>query len=328
MKTFLLALLLLLPLGASAQSAVRYFGYYYDDANGSFAENHAHINLYNIQQMILGAGGTADTAATTKYILGELAKAKAQGVRATLNAAPFVFHWNDSTQRWSGEPNAAANWTTLVNQLVASGYIVPGKPELSTIVAIYVVDEPDMTGFADINDAPHPSFANGVSVIRSNPATSNIPLAAILTTNFDSNFAHGLTLLDWVGFDWYGATQAQWLYEYNNVLKPMLSANQRTIIVPKAALGDGMGSGTYDDPNFFKNIFDTDPQVVWFTPFIWFSNPTRTGVRDIPALKTAYTQIGSSIRTTACASSPAERSFCLGAARKAVVPAIVSLLLQ
>lgn len=315
MKILFFALLLLLPVGVWAQSSVRYFGYYFDDANNSFAENHAHINLYNIQQMVLAPDRTVDIVATTKYTLGELAKAKAQGVRATIHAAPFVFHWNDSIQRWSAEPNASANWSTLVNQLVTAGYIVPGKPELSTVVAIYVIDEPDQTGFQDANGAPNPVFANAVNIIRSNPTTSGIPLASILTPDFDTYFPQGLTLLDWVGFDWYGATQAQWTYNYN-LLKSMLSANQRTIIVPKASVGGDVGSGPYDDPNFFKNVFDTDPKVVWFTPFVWFTSPTRTGTRDIPALKTAYTQIGTSIRTAACTATPAERGFCMGAARK------------
>lgn len=338
MKILFVVLLLLLPVGVWAQSSVRYFGYYFNDANGSFTENHDHINLYNIQQMILGPGGTADTAATTKYMLGELAKAKAQGVRATISAAPFVFHWNNSTHLWSAEPNATANWTTLVNQLVASGYIVPGRPELSTVVAIYVVDEPNGTGLADTmapglpgtNIGINPDFANAVSIIRSNPVTSGIPLAAIITPKYNQLFdgqifLAGMTLLDWVGVDWYGETQSDWMSDYNR-LKSNLSPKQRTIIVPQAALGGDLGSSNYDDPNFFNNIFNTDPKVVWFTPFVWFSGSGRTGTRDIPVLKAAYTQIGTTIRTAACAATPAERGFCLGAAKKTAI--ISNLLLQ
>lgn len=326
-KLLLTGLLCAMSSMAMAQSSVRYFGYYFDDANSSFQENHGHINLFNIQQMIIGAGDTADRDATTKYVLGQLAQAKARGVRATINAAPYVFHWTDSAGSWSAEPNAAANWSTFVSQLVTSGYIIPGRPDLSTVVAIYVIDEPDQNGFGDVSGAANPTLVSAVSVIKSNPSTTGIPLASILTTNFAGNFSHGMALFDWVGFDWYGATQSQWTSRYNQ-LKSMLSASQRTIIVPKAALGASVGSGSYDDPNFFNNIFNTDTKVVWFSPFAWFSNSSITGTRDIPALKAAYTQIGSNIRVVGCASSPSERSFCLDAGKKAAVAAAVNLLIQ
>jgi hypothetical protein len=326
-KLLLVGLLCAMSSMAMAQSTVRYFGYYYDDANGSFQENYDHINLFNIQQMIIGAGDTADLDATTKYVLSQLAQAKARGVRATINAAPYVFHWTDSAGTWSAESNAAANWSAFVNQLVASGYIVPGRPDLSTVVAIYLIDEPDQNGFGDVDGAVNPTLADAVSVVRSNSSTNGIPLASILTTNFAGNFSHGMTLFDWVGFDWYGSTQSQWTSRYNQ-LKSMLSASQRTIIVPKAALGASVGSGSYDDPNFFKNIFNTDTKVVWFSPFAWFSNSSITGTRDIPALRSAYTQIGSGIRSTACSSSAAERGFCQGSARKVGTIAAVNMLLQ
>jgi hypothetical protein len=326
MKRLLAVLLMLLPMSVLAQGTVRYFGYFYDDANSSFQENYGHINLFNIQQMIIGAD-TADRDATTTYVLGQLAQAKAHGVRATINAAPYVFHWTDSTGSWSAEPNAAANWSTFINQLIVSGYIIPGRPDLSTVAAIYLIDEPDQNGFGDVDGAANPTLVSVVSVIRSNPSTSGIPLASILTTNFASNFSHGMTLLDWVGFDWYGSTQSQWTSRYNQ-LKSMLSANQRTIIVPKAALGASLGSGSYDDPNFFSNIFNTDAKVVWFAPFVWFSNASVTGTRDIPALKAAYIQIGGNIKAAGCSSSVPERSFCMGTTTKAAVVAAANLLLQ
>jgi hypothetical protein len=324
-KRIIAALLLCLPLTVLAQTGPRYFGYFYNDANNSFQENYAQINLYHISTQIIGSNNTTDRNATTQYTLGQLAQAKALGVRAIITATPFVFYWTDSTQKWSADPNAATVWSTFVNQLIASGYIIPGRPDLSTVAAIYVMDEPDGAGFGDVNGAANPVFAGGVNVIRSNSATSDIPLASILTSNYATSIPQGLKLLDWVGFDWYSATESQWTASYNQ-LESMLSNSQRTIIVPKAAEGGTLGNG-YDDPNFFNNVFTTDPKVVWFSPFVWWTGNGWTGTRDIPALRTAYTQIGGNIRSADCASSPSEQAFCAGAATKTVEIA-TNLLLQ
>jgi hypothetical protein len=324
-KSIFTALLLLLPISAFAQSSLKYFGYFYNDANASFQENYRHINLYHIDQMIIGSGDTVDRDATTQYTLGQLAYAKARGVRAIITASGYLFHWTDSTHSWSADPNAAAAWSTFVNRLIASGYIIPGRPELSTVAAIYVIDEPDGSGFADMNGTANPTLVNAVNVVRNNPATQSIPLASILTVGFPSNIPQGMKLFDWVGFDWYGVSNSDWSGKYNQ-LKSMLSANQRTIIIPQASLGSGVGNGPYGDPSFYSSVFNTDTKAVWLSPFVWFSTPNLTGTRDIPALRTAYTQIGSTIRASAC-SLASERAFCTGAAKKTAEIA-TSLLLQ
>jgi len=331
-KLLLTGLLCAMSSMAVAQSSDRYFGYFFDDANGSFQENYGHINLYNIGQMIIGAGDTADRDLTAEYTLGELAKAKAHGVRAIITASPFVLHWTDSTGKWSAEPNASAVWSTFVNKLVAAGYIVPGRPDLSTVAAIYVIDEPDHAGFGDINGSANPTLQAAVNAIRSNAGTSGIPLASILTVDFpNDNFANGMRLFDWVGFDWYPATSSQWSSKYAQ-LKSMLSANQRTIIAPKAAVDNPgyseLGGGSYNDPNFFSSVYNSDPRVVWFAPFVWFTKTEWTGTRDIPALRSIYTQIGSGIRSITCSSSAANQGFCRGSATKVGAIAAVNLLLQ
>ena len=315
MKSIFALLLALLPISVFAQNGPRYFGYYFNDANNSFQENYQHMNLYHISQMIIGSNDTADRDATTQYTLDRLAQAKARGVRAIITASPYLFHWTDSTHSWSADPNAAAAWSTFVKRLIASGYIIPGRSDLSTIVAIYVIDEPDGNGFADVNGAANSTLVDAVNVVRNNPATRAIPLASILTVGFPSNIPQGMKLFDWVGFDWYGVSSSDWSGKYGQ-LKSMLSANQRTIIVPQASLGPVVGNGPYGDPNFFNNVFNTDTKVVWFSPFAWFSTTGMTGTRDIPALRTAYTQIGKAIRASACSSLASERAFCAGAAKK------------
>jgi hypothetical protein len=325
MKRVIFILLLLSPILAFAQSGVRYFGYFYNDANSSFDENYGHINLYHLSQMVI-ANGTADRDATTQHILGELAKAKARGVRAMVTAAPFVLHWTDSTQTWSAEPNAATAWKALTDQLVASGYIIPGRPDLSTVAAIYLLDEPNKAGFVDVGSSANPTLASAVNVVRTNAATGGIPIAAIFNINF-SDSPQGLKLFDWVGFDDYTLSQQDWLATYNNTFKGMTTAAQRTIYAPKAAVGSALGTSNYYDPTAVNNAFNSDAKAIWLVPFTWFDTSEWTGTRDIPALRTAYTQIGGSIRSASCSSTLGEQSYCLGTAKKAAMIA-ASYLLQ
>lgn len=295
-------LVLMLPVYGFAQSGPRYFGYYYNDAtsynssNTGFSENYNRINLYHID---FWSGDTSDSgrAVTTSYVLGQLQLARLNGIKAIITAAPFVFQLNGST--WQADPNASAVWATFVNQLVANGYIVPGNPTLSTVAAIYVVDEPEFIGLGDQNGSASPALASAVYAIRGNTYTSNIPLATIMGWDF-YNHPRTMAFFDWVGFDNYGESQSQWNNSYNQ-LKSMLSANQRTILVPKAAKGgacgvDG-GATAYQDPWTMYSLIQNDDKAIWLAPFRWFTPDVNCpGVRDIPALSTPYFQIGQTLK--------------------------------
>jgi hypothetical protein len=294
-------LVLMLPLSTFAQSGTKYFGYYYNDAtsynssNTAFSENYNRINLYHIG---FWSGSTSESgrAGTISYTLGQLELARQNGIKAIVTATPFVFQLNGT---WQAEPNASAEWANFVNQLVSNGYIVPGNPMLSTVAAIYVFDEPDLAGLGDQNGAAHPAVTNAVNAIRSNSNTSGIPLAAIMGGSFYNN-PRTIALFDWVGFDNYGENQSQWNSSYGQ-LKGMLAANQRTILVPKAAKGGACGVGgdatAYSDPWVMYNLIETDAKAVWLAPFRWFSPDINCpGVRDIPALSTPYFQIGQTLK--------------------------------
>lgn len=236
--------------------------------------------------------------------MSELARAKSLGVKAIITAAPFVFRWNASNGKWLNEPDAQSIWADFVNQLIQAGYLVPNNPGASTVVAIYLVDEPNTSGLADYKDNPKvnawlPSEAlvNAVYAIRSNPNMgSKFPIATILSTGFNQYFKSGIRKFDWVGFDDYTATPAQWDQEYNQ-LKNMIGPEAKTILVPQAATGGCGLDSSYDDPNKFNNLLIGDSKIVWLAPFVWFSRTGCPGTRDIPAIRMTYTQIGHSIKS-------------------------------
>jgi hypothetical protein len=295
---------LMLSAICSAQTTTKYFGYYYNDASSynssatAFSENYNRINLYHISTW---AGNTTEAgrAGTISYTLSQLELARSNGVKAIITATPFVFQYNSAGQ-WQIEPNASAEWSNFVSQMVAAGYIVPGNPTLSTVVAIYVIDEPDLIGLADQNGQVHPAIANAISAIRGNSATSSIPLATITGYSW-YNVEHAIELMDWIGFDDYSLSQGAWNSTYNDLVSA-LAPNQKTIIVPKAATGGGAcgvggGATTYSDPWAFYDTLQNDARVAWLAPFRWFSPASNClGVRDIPSLRTPYEQIGQTMK--------------------------------
>ena len=299
----LLLLLILAPTLCSAQSANQYFGYYYDDGasyNSSatgFSENYNRINVYHIA---IWSGNTTDAGrqGTEAYLLSQLQLARANGVKAVVTITSLVFQY--SSGQWQIDPNASTVWNSFVDQLVAQGYIVPGNPQLNTVAAFYLVDEPDAAGLADVNNAANPAISNAVAALRGNSATSSIPIAFITTPAFAS-VAHAISLIDWVGFDEYGASESTWNSVYGQLLSH-LTANQRTILVPKATNGGGAcgvgGAATqYDDPWFFYSTLTASDKVAWLAPFHWFSgSATCPGVRDISSLTSLYNQIGQTMK--------------------------------
>ena len=302
-RSLLTLALILLPAFCFAQTTDQYFGYYYDDGTSynssatGFSENYNRINLYHIA---IWSGNTTDAGrqATENYLLSQLQLARANGVKAIVTITSLVFEYNSG--QWQTEPNASSIWNSFVNQMVAQGYIVPGNPQLSTVAAFYLVDEPDGVGLADVNNAANPAIANAVAALRNNSATSSIPIAFITTPNFRS-VVHAISLVDWVGFDDYGASTSTWNSLYMQLLS-YLTAGQRTILVPKATNGGsvcGVGGATtqYDSPWTFYTMLTSSSKVAWLAPFHWFSgSATCPGVRDIPSLTTPYNEIGQTLK--------------------------------
>lgn len=318
--------LLLLTSAANAQSATtKYFGYFAGDtvpslssppSAVSFDEMKDHINLYSIGSF---SGYTTPEARvqTQAEYLAKLAAAKAAHVHAIVYAAPFVLQAvRDSTSGniscWNNDPAAAASWTSLSQAMVDQGYLIPGDPVRSTVVAVYIADEPNGNGcLSDVNGHANPAFVNGVNAVRLDPRTASLPIASILTADFDS-FSQGMQLLDWVGYDQYGDSDSKW----NSRMADLKSRTpgKKYIVVPGAM--QNCSQVVAESTTRYFSAIESDPSVTWIAPFAWFSglgyNANCLGVRDIPTLRSAYTAEGVKIRNLQCSSSHADQEFCNG----------------
>jgi hypothetical protein len=315
MKKLLFACLLT-PAIASAQTA-KYFGYYGGDyestaaanpGGSGFPEMQDHINLYSI--LLWSADGSlGGKEGSENYVLGELAKAKSAHVHAIIPAFPFVFQQNGC---WMNDPDAARAWSSLAQKMVDQGYLIPGDPAHSTVVATYLVDEPNSKDncLSDINGQANPAWVNAINAIHQTPTTASLPIASIMTDDFENNMRQGIQLLDWVGFDHYGYSDNDWRNKMSTLKS--VAPGKKYIIVPGAM--DGCDDVKNEDPSRFTTSIETDPDVTWLAPFAWFSGAggvsTCKGVRDIPQRRSTYTAEGHKITDLQCRSSLADKWFC------------------
>lgn len=278
---------------AISQTDGRLFGYFAN--NNTIDENQNHTTITHIWT------GINDRSLVTSLILSELADAKAFGIKAFVSLDPFLFQMSgDATTNtlaqcpYTLELNSEVYFETLVNTLIDSGYLVPNKPELSTVAAFYPVDEPELCGLTDQGSSAHPALVNAIATIRNNPNTSNFPIAVIASRNY-SNATKGIRLYDWAGMDWYSKSTSGYLAAFDAFAATLLSS-QRTILVPQAAVGGFLSSaGEPHDPDLILNRFLADQRIIGIIPFLW-SHAETTGTRDIPDLREAYTAIGRHIK--------------------------------
>lgn len=232
----------------------------------------------------------------TGAILSELAQAKSYGNKAIVIVESYVFN------NLAIDPNASANFGALVDQLIANGYLVPNNPAASTVLAFYPFDEPDIE-LKDVcvtlfSCAPHPALANAVNVIRSNPNTSNFPLAVIASHKY-GDAIQGIRLFDWAGMDYYDMDTGSYISKFIS-FRDMLRPEQRTIMVPQAAIfSDDIW--LHDPWHVFQHASD-DNQVIMVMPFLW-GHADMIGLRSIESfypydasLRGAYEQIGGVIK--------------------------------
>lgn len=310
------------PAFAQAQATQKYFGYYASDYPVDFnispmgsglPEMKDHINLYSIMDWS-GDESPSGRAATEAYVLDQLAKAKAAHVHAIVSAFPFLFKPSaDGGNHQAFDPTGVQAWEDLAQKMVAQGYLIPGNPAMSTVVAVYVVDEPNSDTYYlwDVNGAARPDLVSITNAIRQTPETANLPLATVLTDHF-KGFEKGMQLFDWVGFDHYGASKTDWANSFNNLKS--LAPGKKYIVVPGAM--DKCNDVSVDPTDNFFAAIDNDPNVTWLAPFVWFSNPSEgancKGVRDLPQLRATYTAKGLSIRNRQCNASVGDKKFCAG----------------
>lgn len=220
---------------------------------------------------------------------------------------------------------AATAWGSLSQAMVDQGYLIPGDPVRSTVVAVYIVDEPNgNVCLSDVNGNANPSFVNAVNAIKNDPRTSELPIASILTKN-DDNFQQGAKLLDWVGFDYYPYNNKDWKDAF--AAFKLAVPGKKYIIVPGAQ--EGCNGVKDNDPTAFLDAMNNDASVVWLAPFMWSSGTSPcVGVRDLPKIRTTYTNEGLSIKNSQCSRSQADEDFCSGTTAHRDISASLSLLLD
>lgn len=320
-RLFLLACLAI-PFGANAQTPQKYFGYFGGDYTSTAGANPGgpsldemkdHINLYNIQAWSGDVLTPEGIAASENYVMGELARAKAAHVHATVQGMPFIVPMKDENSIYDCPDHADPEpWNHLAQRMVDEGYLIPGDSTNSTVVAVYIMDEPDSQNcFMDKEDRASPTFTTMVNVVRQNPNTANLAIAAIFVGNGHwLNMYAGMQLIDWVGFDYYPGSPQDWKNEFDSM--KLSTPGKKYIIVPGAM--QNCPGVQVQDSAIFKATMSSDPDVVWFAPFAWFSgagnNPACRGVRDIPSLRSDYTAVGAQIKSAQCNASSADHAFC------------------
>ncbi|TCV94565.1 hypothetical protein EC912_10348 [Luteibacter rhizovicinus] len=313
LKRLLFSVGLLLPAIAGAQSVTKYFGYFYGDAMSvpdvpDFHEFQDHVNLYSIMYWSGDSTTPANKDGSEVWVLTELARAKAAHVHAIVPGYPFVLRQVLNEKCFHDDPDAVRGWNSFTQKMVDQGYLIPGDPERSTVVAVYLIDEPNGDAcLSDVNGAAHPALQTAFAAIRGNPATATLPVATVLTPDF-AQINQGMKLFDWVGFDHYGDSDSQW-YGHFNEMKSR-APGKKYIIVPGAS--NSCPKVKNEDPTRFLNTMNTDPDVIWLTPFKWLSSKSDgcIGVRDIPDRRATYTKVGLDIKARQCSVSRAAKWFC------------------
>lgn len=189
--------------------------------------------------------------------------------------------------------NAANDFSVFVNELVSRGYLAPGNPKASTIVAFYPVDEPELCGLKDQGGNPHPALRHAVNVIRGNQSTYNFPLFSISSKKY-GDAIRGLNLMDWVGMQNYSSSTAGYISQFST-FENRLSPRKRSVLVPQAAYGGMMSEyGSPHDPQMIIEKYLGSGKAIGIMPFLWHHDDT-TGVGSNPVLREQYRTIGNHI---------------------------------
>lgn len=296
-----------------------YFSYY--ALGRDIAATADHVNLYWVYTWNWEQQDAID----------QLVEAKARALPAMLHTE-FVFfegpnHPPDKNL-FSLRSDAANRWAAFVDEL-------QHRDLLSTVVAIYPCDEPDLNGVSDSD------LQTVIRIIRTHPLSAGKNVATFFTSKIAKekgghyslqNNEHGydtsLKMFDWVGFDCYGCdnifTDASWRTIrlehgiprvvdgpslYDNFRSQLDLPRQRIMLIPQAFLSTiPNDSGNFDPPDDPQLFFDkarSDPAVIALIPFTWFDYTGWIGTSNLPALQDKYRSIGQTIIASAYAASTA-----------------------
>jgi hypothetical protein len=283
MRTTLGALLALVMAIASGPTlAQRYFGYWAN--SGAINENHDHTNITFVFQSF----ESPNTA--TNNIINELNIAKSKNLKAMVMVESFVFE-----TQFSYGSSVPSKWNNFVNSLIAAGHLSYNNPSASTVIAFFVIDEPELHNLKDIGGQPHPAVSNAVATIKNHPATASFVTAATFSKKYMDAY-NSVRLVDWAAMDDYSLNDASYISAFNT-FQGVLRSGQRSIFMPQASYGGSMMTpyGDYNRPDPMYDYFAGNSKAILLMPFLWKHFATQ-GVSSIGELKDAYQAIGRSIK--------------------------------
>lgn len=278
----------------------RWYGYFAN--NGYVPENAHHTNITVVWATYPGVTPrSTQLSDATNAIVNELAVDARYREKAMVDVGAIVFV-PDSNNCYNNNPNAAADFQSLVQTLINDGYLVPNAPGSGTVSAFYVADEPDVNCLNDdgVHGTPNPTLLNGISAIRQNANTTNFPLAATVTKNGYPDMYYGLGLFDWVGLDDYHYGVTDYLSHFAsfesfvNSLSVVGGTPQHFILVPLVSNIGSSFSNPYSGgaPSvYYKFLADDD--VIGIMPFEWDYEGTG-GMVGMPWAD-SYISVGESI---------------------------------
>ena len=267
-----------------ASALPKYFGYF---ANNDYQhENQDHTNI-----TMVWTGDDTYASAWDAMILSELAQAKSYGNKAIVIVSSHLFDTSDPAH-YRSDPFAVPQFAALVDKMVAAGYLVPGNPEASTVVAFYPVDEPELYGLSDVSGGAHPALMTAINVIRSNNATWNFPVA-VMSSHEYAQVLQGLRQFDWAGIFHYTTDILAYYSEFQEFTS-RLRPEQRTIFMPQVAIGGDLDGSAHNGP--LAVAYGYASRNIMFMPFLWARSAPGAGLRDMPELRALYATAGKFIK--------------------------------
>ena len=189
------------------------FGYF-GDCDGCVAETADHVNLV----MVMGWG-------TEDAYLRHATEAIGAGKKIML---AVCWKCGEAGMRWD------------FDRLQAAGV-------LSSVVALYPQDEPDVAGMTTAQVAAMAEIVRRVA--SGYPELDKVALAVI----YGPHGSDGMEYFDWVGRDNYGAPP----------IVPILNPGQRALLIP------GGADPWRADPKPWLDVANRTPAVVAIIPFLW-----------------------------------------------------------
>ncbi len=276
----------------------RWYGYFFN--NNLVAANADHTNI-----TMVGSGfgtGTRDLQTATTFIEAALREAQRNNMQAMVDAEVFLFATGKPC--YTNNPNAAADFQSLVQTLESDGLLIPNHPESSTVSSFYVADEPDQNCLYDTfgTHVPNPVLLNAISAIRQNADTTNFPLATIVTKDSYSDMPEGVGLFDWVGMDDYHYGVTDYLNDFSGFEGSLQAWDvvggtpQHFFLVP---LVSNIGS-SFSDPYYYgatslQDKFFADGTVIGIMPFKWSADTDSNGMNASSWWVSGYIALGNSI---------------------------------